>query len=34
MGATFDQDLMGKVGRMLAQEAKEKKCHVILAPTV
>ncbi|CEN60799.1 hypothetical protein ASPCAL03232 [Aspergillus calidoustus] len=34
MGATFDQRLMEKVGKMLAQEAKEKKCHVILAPTV
>ncbi|KAL4882121.1 glycoside hydrolase superfamily [Aspergillus karnatakaensis] len=34
MGATFDRDLMYRVGELLAAEAKEKKCHVILAPTV
>ncbi|KAF9870932.1 hypothetical protein CkaCkLH20_11604 [Colletotrichum karsti] len=34
MGATFDVELMHSVGKMLATEAKEKKCQVILAPTV
>ncbi|KAH9240574.1 glycoside hydrolase family 3 protein [Colletotrichum gloeosporioides 23] len=34
MGATFDTELMHSVGEMLAAEAKEKGCHVILAPTV
>ncbi|KAJ0383589.1 hypothetical protein COL922a_010206 [Colletotrichum nupharicola] len=34
MGATFDTELMHSVREMLAAEAKEKGCHVILAPTV
>lgn len=34
MGATFDTELMHSVGEMLAAEAKEKGCHVILAPIV
>lgn len=34
MGAIFDTELMHSVGEMLAAEAKEKGCHVILAPTV
>ena len=34
MGATFDTELMRSVGDMLAVEAKEKGCQVLLAPTV
>ncbi|KAF7554242.1 hypothetical protein G7Z17_g3046 [Cylindrodendrum hubeiense] len=34
MGATFDVGLMYSVGTVLAAEAKEKGCQVILAPTV
>ncbi|KAG4273456.1 hypothetical protein FPRO04_09579 [Fusarium proliferatum] len=34
MGATFDTDLIYNAGELLAAEAKEKKCHVLLAPTV
>ncbi|KAI8178227.1 putative beta-glucosidase I [Colletotrichum sp. SAR 10_75] len=34
MGATFNTELMHSVGEILAAEAKEKGCHVILAPTV
>ncbi|KAL0941932.1 beta-glucosidase j [Colletotrichum truncatum] len=34
MGATFDVKLMHSVGKLLATEAKEKGCQVILAPTV
>ncbi|KAM0425876.1 hypothetical protein ACHAPT_008814 [Fusarium lateritium] len=34
MGATFDVDLMHSMGAMLAAEAKEKGCHVLLGPTV
>lgn len=34
MGATFDVSLMHSVGQMLATEAKEKGCHVLLGPTV
>ncbi|KAK7425965.1 hypothetical protein QQZ08_007547 [Neonectria magnoliae] len=34
MGATFDVDLLRSVGKILASEAKEKGCQVILAPTV
>lgn len=34
MGATFDTKLMKRVGELLAAEALEKKCQVILAPTV
>ncbi|KAI8167830.1 putative beta-glucosidase I [Colletotrichum sp. SAR 10_70] len=34
MGATFDTELMHSVGEILAAEAKEKGCHVILAPTL
>ncbi|KAM0421032.1 hypothetical protein ACHAPT_011103 [Fusarium lateritium] len=34
MGATFDPDLIHAAGELLGVEAKEKKCHVLLAPTV
>ncbi|KAH7270942.1 glycoside hydrolase superfamily [Fusarium solani] len=34
MGATFDPELIYAAGELLAAEAKEKKCHVLLAPTV
>ncbi|KAL6408642.1 hypothetical protein AUP68_07586 [Ilyonectria robusta] len=34
MGATFDTQLMRSVGHLLAIEAKEKGCQVLLAPTV
>lgn len=34
MGATFDVGLMRSVGEKLAVEAKEKNCHILLAPTV
>lgn len=34
MGATFDVELMRRVGEMLAQETKERGCQVLLAPTV
>ncbi|KAJ4264255.1 hypothetical protein NW762_005449 [Fusarium torreyae] len=34
MGATFDTDLIHTAGELLAAEAKEKKCNVLLAPTV
>ncbi|KAL2828580.1 glycoside hydrolase superfamily [Aspergillus pseudoustus] len=34
MGATFDQDLMSAVGKMLGRETREKGCQVLLAPTV
>ncbi|RSL50394.1 hypothetical protein CEP54_011960 [Fusarium duplospermum] len=34
MGATFDPELIHAAGELLAAEAKEKKCHVLLAPTV
>ncbi|KAM5352148.1 hypothetical protein ACJ41O_004871 [Fusarium nematophilum] len=34
MGATFDPELVHTAGELLAAEAKEKKCHILLAPTV
>ncbi|WAO86299.1 Beta-glucosidase [Fusarium falciforme] len=34
MGATFDPELIHAAGELLAAEAKEKNCHVLLAPTV
>lgn len=34
MGATFDKKMMRSVGRMLAEETREKGCQVLLAPTV
>ncbi|KAF4463740.1 beta-glucosidase j [Fusarium albosuccineum] len=34
MGATFDTNLIHTAGELLAAEAREKKCHVLLAPTV
>ncbi|UPK96510.1 hypothetical protein LCI18_007445 [Fusarium solani-melongenae] len=34
MGATFDPELIHAAGELLAAEAKEKKCNVLLAPTV
>lgn len=34
MGATFDRTLMRSVGEMLAREAKERNCNILLAPTV
>lgn len=34
MGATFDTDLMRRVGNLLAEEAKAHLVHVVLAPVV
>ncbi|KAH7376651.1 glycoside hydrolase superfamily [Plectosphaerella cucumerina] len=34
MGATFDVDLMRRIGGLLATEARAKNVHVLLAPTV
>ncbi|KAH6686474.1 family 3 glycosyl hydrolase [Plectosphaerella plurivora] len=34
MGATFDKELMHRVGRLLGTEARNKNIHVLLAPTV
>lgn len=34
LGATFDQDLLRSVGRLLGQEAKAKGVHILLGPTV
>ncbi|KAI5458717.1 glycoside hydrolase superfamily [Mariannaea sp. PMI_226] len=34
MGATFDSDLLNKVGNLLGDEARSKGVHVLLAPTV
>ena len=34
MGATFDTDLMHKAGVLIAAEAKSRKCHILLGPTV
>ena len=34
MGATFDVELLRKVGSLLGQEARAKRVHVLLAPTV
>ena len=34
MGATFDTELLYRVGKLLSEEAKRKGVHVILAPTV
>ncbi|KAH7360702.1 hypothetical protein BKA65DRAFT_547415 [Rhexocercosporidium sp. MPI-PUGE-AT-0058] len=34
IGATFDPDLVQKVGRLLGDEAKAKGAHVILGPTI
>ncbi|KAF2008490.1 glycoside hydrolase family 3 protein [Aaosphaeria arxii CBS 175.79] len=34
MGATFDPELMEKVGNLLGDEARNKGIHVLLAPTV
>ncbi|MGW0803140.1 beta-glucosidase H [Nonomuraea sp. NPDC002799] len=34
MAATWDVDLIGRVGRLLAQEARRKGVHVLLAPTL
>ena len=34
LGATWDPDLIERVGAMLGDEARSKACHVLLAPTV
>jgi beta-glucosidase len=34
LGATFDPELIGEVGRALGREARSKSSHVLLAPTV
>ncbi|WP_434589075.1 beta-glucosidase [Streptomyces sp. A5-4] len=34
LAATWDQDLARRAGRLLAQEARRKSVHVLLAPTV
>ncbi|KAK5094635.1 hypothetical protein LTS08_008491 [Lithohypha guttulata] len=34
MGATFDNDLIRQLGRLLGQEAKAKGAHVLLGPTI
>jgi beta-glucosidase len=34
LGATWDPDLLGEVGRALGREARSKSAHVLLAPTV
>ncbi|KAL4881058.1 glycoside hydrolase superfamily [Aspergillus karnatakaensis] len=34
MGATFDVELMRRVGNILVEEARSKNVHVLLAPTV
>ncbi|KAH6952443.1 glycoside hydrolase superfamily [Ilyonectria sp. MPI-CAGE-AT-0026] len=34
MGATFDVDLMRRIGNLLGEEARCKNIHVLLAPTV
>jgi len=33
-GATWDRDLMREVGVAIAEEAKQKHCHVLLGPTL
>ena len=34
LGATWDTDLIEEVGQRIGNEAKRKRCHVLLAPTV
>lgn len=34
LGATFDPDIVEKIGRVLGAEAKGKKAHILLAPTM
>jgi len=34
LGASFDRELVGEVGRALGREARSKSSHVLLAPTV
>jgi len=34
LGATWDTDLVEEVGRRIGGEARRKRCHVLLAPTV
>lgn len=34
LGATFDRDLLYRVGKEIALEAKSKSAHVLLAPTL
>jgi beta-glucosidase len=34
LGATWDRDLIGEIGRALAREARSKSAHVLLGPTV
>lgn len=34
LGATFDSDLLHRIGHLLAAEAKAKGAHVILGPTI
>ena len=34
LGATWDLDLVGRVGKALAEEVRSKGAHILLAPTV
>jgi beta-glucosidase len=34
LGATWDPDLVGRIGALLGEEARARGCHVLLAPTV
>jgi beta-glucosidase len=34
LGATWDPELVGRVGSLLGEETRAKGCHVLLAPTV
>lgn len=34
MGATFDEELLGRMGGLLGEEARAKHVHIVLAPTI